>query len=251
MKFISIFFAFGVVALCRPSAKNTVHHTTIQADTPNITITNTINRDTFSVDGRTFSVYKDDTGYFGIVEQEIGKNNWQKIFTIALGTHNSYAYNKDVNGDGFNDFIHYWKWDSRVYFYNPLSKSFIDTGLIFPTAWTILKANKKIYCNTQVDKLNNEFSWLYTFHKFKPFYYYGVDVQPTNNHKKYILTLYKCLHGHANENVKIKQYNIQSTNKKVFDYVQYWKSYIGQLGDGKKNTIKKTDTTFVYTEPDH
>jgi len=32
MKFISIFFAFSVVALCRPSTKNTIHHTTLQVD---------------------------------------------------------------------------------------------------------------------------------------------------------------------------------------------------------------------------
>ncbi len=202
--------------------------------------------DTFTVAGNNFHLIHHDTLFDGLIEKKIN-NNWIKCFDIELGNHNGYSL-KDVNLDGYTDFLHDWKRYSEVYFFDPLKQNFSDTPLAaIAFEYTLIDTSRKIFCDFQEGKgmCGQISSLLYTFHGFAKYYLYNLELyncDTTLNTDKQVyfdfvtkLILSKCLSGDADslkrigETVLRKPMDIWSDSS--FDYKKYWtKRYKKLLG---------------------
>lgn len=208
--------------------------------------------DTFSIAGNHFRLVDEDSTYSGVVQKSVG-NKWEDVFEVVLANHNAYSL-KDVNLDGYLDFLHSWNWFDEVYFFDTVKQSFVDTVLAnVEPEYTILDSSKRIFCDFHEGKrlCGHIGSTLYTFRGFKKFNLYDLKLYNCDSLKddgknadfitKFILS--KCINGTSDSLKKVSEivlkkpidiygddYGIYPNGTDTyFDYVAYWKTKYKQL----------------------
>ena len=139
--------------------------------------------DTFSVFDSHFRLVHHDTLYDGIVEKNIN-GAWVRCFEVDnMGNYNDYSL-KDVDGDGYKDFVKDNKWDSEVYFFDPVIDNFINLSTAHISQdWVILDSTEMVFCDFQEGKemKGQIYSTLYEFRGFYRKELYQVELDNNKN----------------------------------------------------------------------
>lgn len=150
-----------------------------------------------------------------------------------------FYHSRDVNGDGFNDITQNENFVQAVYFFNPQTKTFLDTlydgdnNYINPE-WDLIDTARKIFCDFQSLKgmCDDIHSTLYTYKGFKRYTLYDLELYnctETDDNTDTItkLILSKCINGNSDSQQKIKETILSKPiivdyGSSYFDYKNYW-----------------------------
>ncbi|MGB5025496.1 MAG: hypothetical protein WBO44_09110 [Saprospiraceae bacterium] len=180
--------------------------------------------DTFSISKNKFRI-RAASGDCCIVEK-LKSNKWSKNFSCYI-TQYGYDISKDVNGDGYLDFILNWKRMSDVYIFDITTNQFIDTSFQIVPDWAEIDKSHKLFCNDwELYKISDIRSELYTFAKgqLKVLYYLNFIGDKDEERIKKII-LYKATKQGAK---KIREFKVD-INEYDFDYKQFWTLRYKQL----------------------
>lgn len=192
--------------------------------------------DTFSIDGQQFKLtytYNDSALDNNTKLEQHVNDKWQPLLMFDYGWHSGYSRNKDVNGDGYPDFVDEWHYGSNAHFYLPAKKTF-DTAVSFELFdWELIDTAHNIYCQNKNIKGHQDESILYTFKGVDPVILYTVDFdkdEPVMNAILKAVNLYKNIPGFKDSSVLISTTPLD-TEVTDFDYDTYWrKNYKELLG---------------------
>lgn len=185
--------------------------------------------DTFSVNNCRFRIVHHDTLYDGIIEK-YNEGRWIENITFeSLGNHNDYDRTRDVNGDGYNDIILSWKWDTQVFLFNSHFNHFEDDSLWLPDEWEMIDSTRKIFCNYwEHEKVSESHSELYTFKGNKLQVLFHLEfISDSDDEEIKKLVLFKVVNGNK---IKVKESPFKEDD---FDYVSYWEKNYKRLLDYK------------------
>lgn len=193
--------------------------------------------DTFGIDGQHFRfMYTFNEDKFednAKLEQLLG-DKWQPLFMMDyLSGRSNYSRSKDVNGDGYPDFLDNWRYGSHAYFYKPAQKTF-DTAISLELLeWELLDTVHNIYCQNHNIVGHQEESILYTFDGLKQVILYTVDFDKDDESSDAVLkalNLYKSVPGYKDSSVLVSKVPLPK-DETEFDYDTYWrKNYKELLG---------------------
>ena len=191
--------------------------------------------DAFGIDGQQFkltytynnSILNNNTK---LEQQTDGK--WKPLLMFDYGWHSGYS-RKDVNGDGYPDFVDEWHYGSNAHFYLPAKKTF-DTAVSFELFdWELIDTARNIYCQNKNIKGHQDESILYTFKGVDPIILYTVNFEkdePVMNALLKAINLYKNVPRFKDSTVLISSTPLNE-DKTEFDYDTYWrKNYKELLG---------------------
>lgn len=190
--------------------------------------------DTFTIDHTPFRIIHNDTLFDGTV-QVYHKNKWvNNIEFENLGNHNDYDITNDLDRDGNNDLIFYWKWFGEIYFFDKKTRCFSDSSdCSMSIDWDLLDSSKNIYYESDFGKLMHSpvQSNLFTFQNKKRIeiaslvMYFNTDYNSENNGNLTRCVLY--LSGHK------KPYESFTITGKIapyeYDLVKYWKNLLTKI----------------------
>ncbi len=201
--------------------------------------------DTFSVGTNKFRfvnpIATHQTGGNSITLQQFNNGKWtQTNLVLEDNIHGgNFFHTKDINGDGFIDITNATRFTEEVFFFNPKTKSFVDTAAedeINPD-FELIDKEKNIYCDFQELKgmCGQIHSTLYTYKEFKKVNLYDLELYnctETNNDTHLItkLILSKCENGSLDNLKKIKETVLKEPlntedidcNSGYFHYKKYW-----------------------------
>jgi len=193
--------------------------------------------DTFGVNDQQFRVvytYADSVLKGNTKLEKLAGDRWLGLFAMDFGWHSGYDRTKDVNGDGYPDFLESWHYGWHPHFYIPSQKTF-DTASNFELFdWELLDTVQNIYCQNWNIMGKQAESMLYTFHGVKPVVLYTVDFDKESDGSGYAtlktLYLYKTVPGYKDSSVLIST-TPMAKDETEFDYDTYWrKNYKELLG---------------------
>ena len=124
--------------------------------------------DTFSIDNVHFRMVHEKERGNGVdnitIEKNIGGLWIRCLKSFDIGNHNGYDF-KDINGDGYDDFVYYWKWYGEVYFFDPELDNFIDVSTVTTASdWELIDSANNIFCDLEQGKQDEPiYSTLYTY----------------------------------------------------------------------------------------
>lgn len=176
--------------------------------------------DTFSIGKNKFRIKAADSNY--CVVEKFDGTKWRKNFSFELSPY-GYDKTKDVNADGYDDFINNFEWSGDVYFFDPEQKKFLDkSGLSIAQDWKLLDTAKKIFCAFSEGNLTKPaISQLYTFKNFKIVYLYSLEIifNQDNNYTIEKEILYKG----DKTNIVSEISPAQEISVNDFDYKKFWR----------------------------
>ncbi len=190
--------------------------------------------DTFTIHNYKFRIVHQDTLFDGVVE--VNKNGkWYRTMQfVNLGNHNDYNISFDLDGDGYNDLIFYWKWFGEIHFFDPTKNEFCDRiSSNIGIDWTLLDTSNHIFYENEFGKEMNSpvYSNLFTFKNAKRIDIAALNIyfDPNDENGTFIKgLLYKNGSKVQIEKVKPKE----KVNIDDFDYLKFWKKrYKGLIGN--------------------
>jgi hypothetical protein len=110
--------------------------------------------DTFTIGGSKLRIAHQTEKFDGIVE--VNKNGkWFKVWQFeSLGNHNDYERTRDLNRDGYNDLIFYWKWYAEVHFFDPAKGYFPkEVNCRLGESWDVLDSAAGVFYEINQGKL--------------------------------------------------------------------------------------------------
>jgi len=180
--------------------------------------------DTFSISKNKFRI-RAANGECCIVEK-LKATTWSKNFYYIISQY-GFGISRDVNGDGYFDFISKRNRLSDVYLFDTLAKQFIDTPFTIVPDWVELDKRHKIFCNYwTLYKISDMRSELYTFDKGEIktlFYIKFITGKNAGIIKKIIL-----YNNTSTRPKKIYELKV-NPNEIDFDYEKFWASRYQQL----------------------
>lgn len=194
--------------------------------------------DTFSLNGQRFRIlhnYTDttiDTEYDRL--EQLTGNGWQHLLLFSNGRFNGCDHTKDVNGDGYIDFLEDWRHGSYAHFYLPDKKTF-DTAVSFDLLdWKLIDTARNIYCQNENIKGRQGESTLYTFEGVKPVILYTMefemDTAAENPHVYKSMSLYKNIPNFKDSAILVNTTQIKPDDETdEFEYDEYWRKNYKQL----------------------
>lgn len=182
-------------------------------------------KDTFSVAGASFRLIHNDTTFDGMLEK-FENGDWVvQWIAQVLGNHNDYDRTYDLNGDGYKDFIFYWKWFGEVHLFDPSKKTFSDTvNCQIERNWWLLDSARNIFYEVIQGKLMSGTveSNLFTFNKFKRIDLLSLDLNYDRDADDDIITG-GMLKDTANHIITRDVKPTKKTDVTEFDYYTFWK----------------------------
>ncbi len=122
--------------------------------------------DTFKIDNTQFRIIHQNELFDGALEA-LKNNQWNRVWEFeTLSNNNDYDRIYDLDGDGFNDLIFYWKWWGEVHFFDTTTKTFsVTSNYNVSRGWEIIDTSKQICCDNDYGKLMHSpvSSTLFTF----------------------------------------------------------------------------------------
>ena len=149
-------------------------------------------------------------------------------------------HNTDINEDGFIDITRSNRFTMGVYFFNPKTKTFIDTlldGNYINTQRIMIDSSRKVFSDLQEGKgmCGQIHSTLYTFKGFQKYYLYDLELYNCSNDPDTItkLILSKYINGLYDSTKRITETDlvkpIVASDSGYFDYKKFWKERYKKL----------------------
>jgi len=185
--------------------------------------------DTFSIAGNRFRIIHQQELFDGIVE--VWRNGyWYKhIEWENLGNHNDYYRDKDLDGDGYNDLIFYWKWFGEVRFFEKATGRFTDTVCCYVSyTWELLDTARNIYYEVLEGRFQQPVtSTLFTFKGHKRSDLFKLQLLFNKDEDELIIRRQILTNATGVKLSEIKPAKAVSVMN--FDHEQYWKSRYKKL----------------------
>ncbi len=186
--------------------------------------------DTFTIDNYKFRIVHQDTMFDGVVE--VNKNGeWYRTLEFEnLGNHNNYDISNDLNGNGYNDLIFYWKWFGEIRFFDKTKKRFSDTiNCTIGRDWSLLDTAKRIFYEVHEDRLLEPvISNLFIIKNFKRIDLFTLTLTFDRDDEDYIIkeeVLSSAKNDKKIENIKLTE-KISVTD---FDHRKFWNGRYKEL----------------------
>ena len=169
-----------------------------------------------------------DTVEDNVVFQKFS-SKWEDIDTFDY--HRSF-YFRDMNNDGFLDIVLPDKWESEVWFYNPLKNTYIESCCYYiytvrDDTIKLINKEKNIYYDYLLYKDGVWYSNLYQIKNYKRFDLGLItnETKISKNDEDYETTwiMISKIINNDNENKQLFQ-KIKWNSHKDFDYETYWKN---------------------------
>lgn len=185
---------------------------------------------TFETDGQQLRL-RFDTGIKNDFKcyriEQLQENTWKTRATMYL-CKDEYSI-KDMNNDGYTDFVKHYHERNYIYFYNPQAKMLCDSSWVMPAEYEIINKRNFLHFDFYEAMYGNPYpsSQLYTYKGIVPFFYYDlVLIDNDTNDIKY-LNLYRHRNGQYDDTVFVK--TVRSGKNITLDYKRYWQNNYRQL----------------------
>lgn len=185
--------------------------------------------DTFSVNGIKFQLFSNPDSTGDLELQVLKNGKWQTNLKLTYGINGNEA-NRDVNGDGINDFILSLLRGSEVYLFDTFANEFHRESIGLAFEWSIIDSTKGIYSNNY----SNRNFWntdLFSLNGFKQtFLYYAVIKESIDSMSEIgHLRVFKVRKNDLADTVLMCTKNIDFLHED-FDYRKFWKKFLRKKG---------------------
>ncbi len=181
--------------------------------------------DTFSVNDIKFQLFSNPDSTGDLELQVLKNGKWQTNLKLPYGINGSKA-NKDVNRDGFNDFVLSLRRGNEVYLYDTLVNEYHKEPIALAFEWCIIDSSKSIYSNNYS---NGDF-WntdLFLLKGFQQTFLYDADINFHIDSMSEIgyLQVFKVTKNDLAKTTLICNNKINFLHED-FDYCKFWKKFL-------------------------
>jgi hypothetical protein len=200
-------------------------------DTTKTTMPNLYNGwvDSFTIDKQKFQLKYDTTSsnFKNFCVEQLKKGRWLKLFNLFLSG-DEYG-KRDVNNDGYLDFVKFYHSREYIYFYDPLKKTLSSRVCVMPENFVVIDSNKFIFYNFYEAMYGNAFerSQLYTYKQSQPYLYYELVLINNEPNKIEKINFYMFRNGSFLDTLFTK--TIETGTNLQFDYEGFWKANYKKL----------------------
>ncbi|MEX6690370.1 hypothetical protein QTN47_22860 [Danxiaibacter flavus] len=179
--------------------------------------------DTFTIGENELRIVHQNEEYDGLVE--VNKNGrWYKVWQFEnLGNHNDYDRTQDLNRDGYNDLIFYWKWSAEVHFFDPSKSCFSpEINCELAESWERLDSSAGTYYEVREGKLLQPVrSALFKFKNFEKIELANLTLTFDSGDENYYIKKAALRYANSDQVDEIKVPEKMSVID--FDYKGFWK----------------------------
>ena len=191
--------------------------------------------DTFSIRNSNFRIVHQNKMFNGVVEKN-KDGKWLRVMQFdKLDSHNDYDISQDLNGDGYNDLIFYWKWSGDIHFFDTTKNEFSDTAnCSIAIDWALLDSSKHIFYENKFGKLmySPVPSNLFTFKNSSRIDIATLQITYDPNDYDYIF-LRGALYVEGSKHQIEKVVPNKKTSVIDFDYQKFWAERYKKLLNGR------------------